>query len=211
MEFLELWEAGHELVTTALRMAEKGILAPDELFQKLDAIALDLKKKLRSVESEIKGLDADNWEPWRSSEYLRIRVGSDLECSCKLFIQQKATPEWWAIEKWETECRNWFANLDSEIDQRQISMTNAGIADHVHGVKRVDEVAGGIMIDGQLFALKPRGIELVRILIDKKGEFIPLTDYGFRTRDIEALPLKVQEVIESQPGAGTRILPAWLN
>jgi len=112
MRARKYWFEGHEIVTATLRLAEKGILAPEELFRKLDAIALELKKQLRVI-PELSQSDTDNWEPWRSSEYLRIRGGSDLECSCKLFIQQKASPEWWAIDKWETECREWFDKMQS--------------------------------------------------------------------------------------------------
>jgi hypothetical protein len=78
-------------------------------------------------------------------------------------------------------------------------------------IRRLQMTTGGIKIGQTLIALKPRQIELLQCLVDANGEYVSLSGRGFRTRDVEALPTQVQHVIESQPGAGTRVLPEWLN
>ncbi len=76
---------------------------------------------------------------------------------------------------------------------------------------RVEMVEGGMRIDQVTIALKPKQFTLLTILVEASGEFVALDNHGYRSRDIEKLPAAIQEVIEAQPGAGTRILPKWLN
>lgn len=78
-------------------------------------------------------------------------------------------------------------------------------------IDRVILVDGGIQIDGRVTALKPRQIEILAVLLSQAGEYVSGSEHGFRSREIDALPAEVRNIIDAQPGAGTRIYPEWLN
>ncbi len=67
-----------------------------------------------------------------------------------------------------------------------------------------------ITIGCNAYALKPKMAELLHSLANCMGEYQSMTESGVKTRDIEGLPREVRAILESQPGAGTRINPEWL-
>lgn len=80
-----------------------------------------------------------------------------------------------------------------------------------HEVNTLELVEGGIRIRDEIIALKPKALQLLSLFIDARGEYVSMADAGFRRRDIANLPEKVQAIIDTQPGAGTRIFPRWFN
>lgn len=61
------------------------------------------------------------------------------------------------------------------------------------------------MVDGKPMAITPKQVDLLRLLLDANGEYIALTEHKFRSRDVEGLPKRIKDFVETQPGAGTRI------
>lgn len=71
---------------------------------------------------------------------------------------------------------------------------------------------GVAMLDGEPFDVKPKQYQLLAYLINANGEYASLDSVDLRSRDVEALPEKLRDAIETQPGAGTRIKPDyWLS
>lgn len=87
----------------------------------------------------------------------------------------------------------------------------SALADQLSKGERIFLVPNGISIGGDVVALKPKQQAMIGLMYGLSGEYVSLTEHGYRTRDIESLPPQVQEIIESQPGAGTRIKPEWFN
>lgn len=114
--------------------------------------------------------------------------------------------------------REWYAFDPSRMDvvsmrmQFMATLTIEAKSDasktKTHRIKTID---GGINVDGFSIALTSKQTELFRALIEASGEFVNLSKKGFRTRDVENLPDKAKAIIESQPGAGTRVYPQWFN
>lgn len=70
----------------------------------------------------------------------------------------------------------------------------------------VNQTACIAILDGHKIDLRPNSAKALALLISRDGEFVSLADNDLRTRDIDALPLALKELVETQPGAGTRIL-----
>ena len=71
---------------------------------------------------------------------------------------------------------------------------------------------GVAMLDGEPFNVKPKQYQLLAYLINANGEYASLDSVGLRSRDVEALPEKLREAVETQPGVGARIKPEiWLS
>lgn len=101
---------------------------------------------------------------------------------------------------------------DRFVNEYEIS--KAPVTDTTTSEKReqkIDMVDNGVSISGVLVALTDKQYALVQLLLGFAGEYISLAEHGYRSRDIESLPEPVKIVIDSQPGAGTRIHPQWLN
>jgi hypothetical protein len=67
-----------------------------------------------------------------------------------------------------------------------------------------------VSLDGPLIAVKPNGYMLFQLLLNSPGDYVPLLQHGLRTRDVQSLPETLRNVIESDPGAGTRIKREWV-
>lgn len=78
-------------------------------------------------------------------------------------------------------------------------------------IERIRMVEGGIQIDDRVTALKPKQLEILAILVSEAGEYVSGNSHDFRSRDIEALPPEVRDIVDAQPGKGTRIYPEWFN
>jgi hypothetical protein len=66
-----------------------------------------------------------------------------------------------------------------------------------------------VIIDGESIAVKPNGFKLFQLLLEHPGQYVPVSQHGIRTRDVQSLPAKLFAAVESDPGAGTRIKPLW--
>jgi hypothetical protein len=66
-----------------------------------------------------------------------------------------------------------------------------------------------VIIDGESIAVKPNGFKLFQLLLENPGQYVPVSQSGIRTRDVQSLPVKLRDAVESDPGAGTRIKPEW--
>jgi hypothetical protein len=66
-----------------------------------------------------------------------------------------------------------------------------------------------VIIDGAQVAVKASGYKLFELLLKDPGEYVPISKHGLRTRDVESLPDKLRDAVESDPGAGTRIKREW--
>ncbi len=75
----------------------------------------------------------------------------------------------------------------------------------------VDANAGVVAIDGAPYgligsaAVKDRLADFIVAMIDADGEPVVMTDYGVRTREVERQAPEIINLIDSQPGAGSRI------
>lgn len=74
----------------------------------------------------------------------------------------------------------------------------------------------GIEIEGMHYLFKGRAETVERLknffaaMIESK-DYCSMKDFDLRSRDFQRQRDQVQELIESQPGAGTRIISNWLN
>ena len=71
---------------------------------------------------------------------------------------------------------------------------------------KVNCQANEAYLDDQTIPLKQNQAKALSRLIEKRGEYLSLADHGLRSRDIDALPPALKTLVETQPGAGTRIL-----
>jgi len=60
-------------------------------------------------------------------------------------------------------------------------------------------------VDGKAISITKKQAELLRFLIEARGEYVSLAGHSFRSRDVEGLPDPIRKFVETQPGAGTRI------
>lgn len=68
-----------------------------------------------------------------------------------------------------------------------------------------------VILDGQPIAVKARGYAIFQLLLAAPlGDYVSLDSHGLRTRDVDALPKALRDVIDSQPGVGSRIGREWL-
>lgn len=60
-------------------------------------------------------------------------------------------------------------------------------------------------VDGTPISISKKQADLIRLLLDARGEYVSLAEHRFRSRDIASLPVLIGKFVETQPGAGTRI------
>ncbi|MFM9966128.1 MAG: hypothetical protein ACKV2Q_33535 [Planctomycetaceae bacterium] len=70
----------------------------------------------------------------------------------------------------------------------------------------VDPTACKANLDGHEMPLKPNQAKALDLLIRNEKPYMSLADNGLRSRDIDKLPPALKELVETQPGAGTRIV-----
>lgn len=87
----------------------------------------------------------------------------------------------------------------------------SAFADQLSKGERIFLVPNGISIGDEVVALTSKQQAMVQLMYEHPGEYVSLAEHGYRTRDTESLPPQVKKIIESQPGAGTRINPEWFN
>ncbi len=61
------------------------------------------------------------------------------------------------------------------------------------------------ILDGNRIELRPNQAKALDLLIRNKKPYMSLADNGLRSREIDKLPTALKELVETQPGAGTRI------
>lgn len=68
-----------------------------------------------------------------------------------------------------------------------------------------------VMVDGEPIPVSDKGYKLFKVLLSVPPErYVSLSEHDLRSRDVMALPAKLVALVETQPGAGTRISPKWL-
>jgi hypothetical protein len=60
-------------------------------------------------------------------------------------------------------------------------------------------------VSGKVISITKKQADLLHLLLEAQGEYVSLSDHGFRSRDVEGLPDPIRKFVETQPGAGTRI------
>jgi hypothetical protein len=60
-------------------------------------------------------------------------------------------------------------------------------------------------LDGKAISISKKQADLLRLLIEARGEYVSLAGLGLRSRDVEGLPDPIRKFVETQPGVGTRI------
>jgi hypothetical protein len=60
-------------------------------------------------------------------------------------------------------------------------------------------------VDGKAISITKKQADLLRLLIEARGEYVSLAGHDFRSRDVVGLPDPIRKFVETQPGAGTRI------
>ena len=106
-----------------------------------------------------------------------------------------------------------FGTLASEVDDLATTLEPHSLMPPKHKLT-VNRQTSEATLDDQIIPLKRQQAKALALLIASQGEYVSLADNGLRSRDIDSLPLSLKELVETQPGAGTRILRdkvEWLN
>ncbi len=62
-----------------------------------------------------------------------------------------------------------------------------------------------VFLNGEPFAVSEKGHKAIELLIEAAGEYVSLSENGIKTRDVESLPKQIYQLIECDPGAGSRL------
>lgn len=89
MSIVDIWQQGNKILVDCLEGAIAGREPDPDKLRTFEFIKLELRKKLRKVEVEIEGFDAENWNPWPGPPYTTIGCSWDLESICRSVIQSK--------------------------------------------------------------------------------------------------------------------------
>jgi hypothetical protein len=166
-----------------------------------------------------------------SNEYLVWRTFLDRVvslCSATLATEFFATPQFARIRNPEharvlelREAMKWVEakirgepDMTKKADQPEfeqatsaLESTTSQITKKAASIETRVKLGGAnvVLLDGQPVSVKPNGYRLFELLLEVRGEYVPITSHGLRTRDVETLPTSLRDAVESNPGAGTRL------
>lgn len=121
-----------------------------------------------------------------------------------------------AGERLKKICRRRFAFLEADIlAWFRVQPQGAGV-DEPRRKCRLEVVQNEsgdfAMLDGEPHAIRPAAADLLAAVIDAKGEWVSAAGLEVRSRDIQAMPKPIKELVEGDTGKGTRLKQnAWLS
>lgn len=154
MGLVDIWRTGHEIVVTALKLAETGKYCPKSKCHELDIVANELRLQLEKIPYQFrKEVNTSALAPWRACEYPYIGNGSHLECVCKSYVEMPGKIDWELIQRWKRNCEDWLLSLESS--QTPLIDNDVAILDQ--------------MLRSQITADSPRTLAEILNVLNRKG------------------------------------------